>query len=248
MQADRLGRAFFAFALQKRIEPVRISSLSNGSTSALASHLEVGPIIAGVQTYVGSGSNRGLLVDANNTNFLNAVPAEEQDAARKAASDYLNSLNRPNAYGTTNTLAAGPQYRNATLLPQQTYSADGTAAQYTSAGSVASPPQTQADVQNPYGEVPQTVSVGKSPVDVQALTPAQISALTNAQVGSLTNAQIRVLSTAQIQALSQREIWDLSQSQIHALSPTQVGALSAIQLQTLPSRRLLRSAIDRLPR
>lgn len=129
------------------------------------------------------------------------------------------ALDRQTRNAQHETQASQSSYEQSSLLPQQTYAQDGTAANYTTSGTVVSQSDdsTTPSAQNPYGDVPQTVSIGHSRSDIEALTPAQVAALTNAQVHGLTNAQIPVLSSAQIQALSQREIWDLSPEQLVVL-------------------------------
>ena len=66
-------------------------------------------------------------------------------------------------------------YENASLLTESTYARDGSSWQYTTAGDTAKADAKTgtSDPTNPYGDVPQTVTLGRSPKDIEALTPTQ---------------------------------------------------------------------------
>jgi hypothetical protein len=184
-----------------------------------------GPVILGLQTFVGQGAMAGKLVIADGTDVVSAVAKNQQGQAKTLVTAYFAAQKKaPPPVTTAPVDTYMPSAQSAPANGASTYTANGT-----TNGAAATTNATATTVKKSGpGRVatPNAVPAGGS----STWTQAQIQAMTSADIASLTVAQIQGLSTTQM-------TWFLA-GQIPSFSATALGAMSAAQLQALSTTQI----------
>ena len=212
----------------------------------------VGPVILGVQTYLGQGALAGQLLSGDGKDFRTKLSAADQKAATLIAAQYSTY------YANKYTNQAAPTHTSSTPNTNPTFTTydisgqpvvydqggykyagavgpkvDGIQTFYSTSGSAtelvnASGQDFRAGLNAANAAKATLDAYGVSalaPTEIALLTPTTTAAFTVARVGQISGAQAANLTAAQLQAFNA--------GQLNTLSPTAVLQLSQAQLNAL---------------
>lgn len=194
-----------------------------------------GPVFLGIQTFLGTGRERGKVVDQDGQDVLSRLdPAQQKRldtiVARWFAKDPAEEKPEAGpAYTAGGTLVAAAASASPKLF------ALATAAQTSTRPTTPISTWSQSQIQN----LTTSDIANLSASDIAALSPTQTSWFTTAQVPLFSSAQIQEFSTAQVAAFKTVEVGALTSAQVATLTNAQAAVLSLQQINSISTTALV---------